>query len=452
MKIRRISQYQYRFRFSSLEDSFEAYHTAFLSTDLGKIYQSIPWADLIKDLGLKDHLKGPTSTFSPQGKLGLMFLKHYAGCSDSRLLEQLNGNIDYQFFCDLSIPPTNRLENYKIISDIRCDIASRLNIDTAQTILADHWRPFMSGLDSVTFDATCYESSVRYPTDVKLLWEAVQWSYRQLKRMSKQAGVKLIRTKYKKWRGRYSSYSKMRRKTNKRKRPLLRSLLRLLAKINEQLAYLETLEVSYSLVPKHDERRQTIKTLYEQQYAKFHQGQKPTNRIISIDKPYLRPIVRGKETKGVEFGAKVHKLQVDGISFIEHLSFDAFNEGVRLNESIYKTQQLTRKKVRLLGADAIYANNKNRRLVTERKIGTDFKPKGRSGKHTQHKKTLARAITKERASRLEGSFGTDKAYFLLKKIRARTKATEKLWIFLGIHTSNALKIGRRMADLKAQAA
>lgn len=452
MKIRRISQYQYCFRFSSLEDSYESYHTAFLSTDLGKIYQAIPWAELVKSLGLKDYTKGPSSIFSPRGKLGLMFLKHYAACSDRKLLEQLNGNIDYQFFCDLLIPPTDRLENYKIISDIRCDIARRLEIDKAQSILADHWRPFMSALDSVTYDATCYESSVRYPTDVKLLWEAVQWSYRQLKRMSKQAGIKLLRTKYKKWKGRYSSYSKMKRKTNKRKRPLLRGLLRLLAKVNAQLTHLEDLDIDYTLVPKHYQRRQTIKQLYSQQYAKFYENQKPVGRIVSIDKPYLRPIVRGKEKKAVEFGAKVHKLQVDGISFIEHLSFDAFHEGVRLNEAIYKTQQLTRRKVRLLGADAIYANNKNRRLVTDRQIGTDFKPKGRAGKHKQHKKTLARAITKERASRLEGSFGTDKEYFLLKKIRARTEITERLWIFIGIHTSNALKIGRRMALQKVRAA
>ena len=55
-------------------------------------------------------------------------------------------------------------------------------------------------------------------------------------------------------------------------------------------------------------------------------------------------------------------------------------------------------------------------------------------------------ITKERATRLEGSFGTDKEHFLLKKNLARTKKTETLMIFFGIHTSNALQIGRRMAE------
>ena len=50
------------------------------------------------------------------------------------------------------------------------------------------------------------------------------------------------------------------------------------------------------------------------------------NRIVSVSKPYIRPIVRGKETKTVEFGAKCNNILIDGISFIEKLSFNAFNE------------------------------------------------------------------------------------------------------------------------------
>ena len=41
-----------------------------------------------------------------------------------------------------------------------------------------------------------------------------------------------------------------------------------------------------------------------------------------------------KETKAVEFGAKVNKLHVDGISFIEYFSYDAFNEGTKLESGI----------------------------------------------------------------------------------------------------------------------
>jgi hypothetical protein len=61
-------------------------------------------------------------------------------------------------------------------------------------------------------------------------------------------------------------------------------------------------------------------------------------------------------------------------------------------------------------------------------------------------------ITKERATRLEGSFGKEKEHYYLKKIKARTKETETIWIFFGIHTANALENGRRIAKTLKQAA
>lgn len=87
------------------------------------------------------------------------------------------------------------------------------------------------------------------------------------------------------------------------------------------------------------------------------------NRIVSIDRHYLRPIIRGKENKSVEFGAKVNNIQIDGISFIEHISFKAFNEGVRLKDCIHLQQQLIKVRVKAIAADSIYANNANRKFV-----------------------------------------------------------------------------------------
>lgn len=447
MKIRRFSNFQYQISFPNAEEDMESYLTSFQSTDLGKLYAAIPWDSLIKVFGLKEHKKGPQSTFSPKGKIALMFLKNYAACSDRKLIEQLNGNIDYQYFCDIHLPLGCRIKNYKIVSDIRCELAQKLDITSAQKALIEEWLPYMSDLTSITCDATCYESSIRYPTDVKILWESVSWSYQQMRTLSKKAGVKLLRTKYKKWSERYIGYAKMKKKRHNKTKRIKRALLHLLHKINFQLGYLETLLPAGEFTRRYRHRRAAIEAVCVQQTTMFEQGvNKIANRIVSIDKPYIRPIVRGKENKLVEFGAKVHKLQIDGISFIEHLSFDAFNEGTRLIETIFHAQRLTKKKVKLLGADAIYATNKNRRFVTKNDIRTDFKPKGRPSKHRAHQKQLARMITKERASRLEGSFGTDKEHFLLKKNLARTRKTEILMIFFGIHASNALKIGRRIYE------
>lgn len=442
-KIRRIQDFQHSFSFSSQQEQFDTFYDRFLESDLGKIYLAVPWEDLVSVFGLKESKKGPTSIFGPQGKLALMFLKNYSGCSDRRLMEGINGNLDWQFFCGIYLG-TGRLTNFKIISEIRTDLSKRLDMDRVQEALYGHWSPYMRDKHSIVMDATCYESHLRYPTNVKLLWETVDWLYSSMKDISKEVGRPLMRSKYLKWKKRYSSYSKMKRKTEKKKRALTRSLLLLLSKISGELDLLER-EYGMTMTKGRYRRRATAKKIYAQQYAYFHHGQKPKDRIVSLDKDYIRPIVRGKETKAVEFGAKVNKFQVGGISFIEHLSFDAFHEGNRFMDTIFKAQRLTKTKTKLAGADAIHATNKNRKFATKYSIRTDFKRKGRAGKDEKQRKTLAKAITKERASRLEGSFGTEKEHYNLKRIKARTKATETLWIFFGIHTCNALEIGNRIA-------
>jgi hypothetical protein len=442
-KLRRLSGFQHTFTFSSQTEQFDVFYSRFLESDLGKIYLAVPWDELVRSFDLEESKKGPRSIFSPRGKLALMFLKNYSGCSDRKLMEQINGNLDWQFFCDIYLGP-DRLENFKMISEIRCELAGKLDMDRVQRAFYGHWSPHMADKGSITMDATCYESHLRYPTNVKLLWEVVDWLHGLLRDLCKRTGEPVPRSKYLKWKKRYVSYSKMRRKTKKKRRALTRGLLLLLDKFGGEA---DRLEARHGMAMTVDQyrRRATAKKVLAQQHAYFHRGEKPKDRIVSMDRPYIRPIVRGKEKKPVEFGAKVNKFQVGGISFLEHLSFDAFHEGNRFQDTIFAAQRLTRARTKLAGADAIYATNRNRRFATRYGIRTDFKRKGRAGKHEKQRIKLAGAITKERASRLEGSFGKDKEYYHLKRIRARTKATEVLWIFFGIHTGNALEIGRRMA-------
>ena len=292
---------------------------------------------------------------------------------------------------------------------------------------------------------------MRYPTNTKLLREGVDWLYHQSKIIHKYLKIRHPRTKYAKWKPRYIAFSKMRKKTKKKRVPRTRGLLHLLNKLN---GILYEVEKNYPLeMPaQYYSRRATIKKIYNQQSQIFTSGTLPQDRIVSISKSYLRSIVRGKETKPVEFGAKVNKIQIDGINFIEHISFNNFNEGTRLINTVYYAQSLTQTNIKVLGADAIYASNKNRNFITKHHIQTDFKPKGKQGKYSQQRKKLRNMITKERASRLEGSFGKEKEHYHLKKIKAKTSKNEILWIFFGIHTANAFEIGRRMSKKLPQAA
>ena len=121
---------------------------------------------------------GRRSYFTPEGKVALMFLKMYTGLSCPKLMEQLNGNIHYQMFCDVIISPKRPLTNYKLLDDIMMELAGKLKIQQQQDLLAEMWKPYMKDLDTMYTDATCYESEMRYPTDPKLLWEGIEKSYR----------------------------------------------------------------------------------------------------------------------------------------------------------------------------------------------------------------------------------------------------------------------------------
>lgn len=58
------------------------------------------------------------------------------------------------------------------------------------------------------------------------------------------------------------------------------------------------------------------------------------DRIVSIHQPHVRPIVRGKEGCKTEFGSKIRVSLVDGIAMVDHLGWDAFNEGQDLKNQV----------------------------------------------------------------------------------------------------------------------
>ena len=142
-------------------------------------------------------------------------------------------------------------------------------------------------------------------------------------------------------------------------------------------------------------------------------------------------------------------IQFDGINFIEHLSFNAFNEGTRLIQSIRYGRSLFGQ-ITHISADDIYATNKNRKYSTRARIVSNFKRKGRAGKYEDQRQIISRELRKERTIRMEGSFGTEKEHYGLQRIKARTDKTEILWIFFGVHTANAVRIAKRLAVSKAE--
>lgn len=293
-------------------------------------------------------------------------------------------------------------------------------------------------------DATCYESHLRFPTDVKLLWECCQWVHGLLKKTGKDLGERLPRSKYNDVDKARLAYAKQRKHKKSATRKLLRRLLNLLKKLLGQWDKLvKQYTVGIVLTAEQHKRLLACRTVLRQQ-RDLSGKREVKHRIVSIDRPYIRPIVRGKENKRVEFGAKCNNIQIDGISFIEHLSFDAFNEGVRLEECIQYQQSLTGIEVRRVGADTIYANNDNRTYCTTNSIVTNFVRKGPKPKDEDKSVSATRRIIGNlRATVMEGSFGNHKLHFTLARVAARNRWSETLLIFFGIHTANAATLAAR---------
>jgi hypothetical protein len=452
-KVQRIFETSQEINFISPRKEFSLYWKQFQQTRLGKLSQVIPFQELTRSLKIKDSKKGPLAIFSPRGKLALMFLKSYTNLSDRKLIENLNGNIHYQMFCDifLGLEP---LKNAKIASEIRCELSRNLDIRKVQKCLAEAWKPYLQYTNIMLGDATCYETSMRYPTNVKLLWESVEWVDGQMKRTCKRLKIRTPRNKYLEQKDKYFQYSRKRQKQNKETVVRTRSLLYLLKKL---LSQLEEIEQRYheklEYPKKYYRNKATIKKVLQQQKKMFMTGESLPDRLVSISKSYIRPIVRGKEAKKVEFGAKVNMIQIDGINFIEHLSYKPFNEGTRYVSSIWYGRELFGK-ITHTALDKIYATNKNRKYSNRQKITTNFIRKGRAGKYEDQRLIMTHELNRERATRMEGSFGTEKEHYSLNKIRARIEATEILWIFFGVHTSNAVKIIEKIhkAHKKKQAA
>lgn len=441
------------FDLSAYESSF---YKSFLKSELGQIYLTIPFRELATqfDPFVKQCPQGAKATFSVAGGLGLMFLKHYLGLSDSKLIKRVNHDWQLQFFCGLNAKLDHGIKDKDLVGRWRRFFGLHMDMKALQDCLTRCWNKDLDQSHVSLMDATAYESHIAFPTDVKLLWTSVTWVKAQLDKVCDLMNFAMPRSKYKEQKVKQVAYMKKRKKTHKEELARRKSLLYLLKKLLGQLQCLLNAggkALHCQIKPKVFDRLKVIRQVVIQQQYHLEQPAKPIpHRIVSLYKPYVRPIVRGKENKRVEFGAKVHQLQVGGCNFIEHLDFEAFHEGNRLIRSVWQHQHWFGK-TKQLAADGIYANNRNRRWCRQQQIATNFVPKGRQGVHKDQAKALRQTLSVIRATALEGSFGNHKNHYLLDKIRARTYPTEIAWIFFGVHTANAVKIAKaRAKKQKAQ--
>jgi len=155
----------------------------------------------------------------------------------------------------------------------------------------------------------------------------------------------------------------------------------------------------------------------------------------SISQPYVRPIVRGKVNKSVEFGSKLSvSLTESGLAWVDHLRWDAFHEGHDLKSQVEAYRERTGYYPESVLGDTIYGMRDNRRYLKQFGIRFAGKPLGRPRQVTEaNRKELKRLKAQRREEYLqripiEGKFGQGKNGYRLNYIRAKRADTSSAWI------------------------
>ncbi len=179
-----------------------------------------------------------------------------------------------------------------------------------------------------------------------------------------------------------------------------------------------------------------IQHVYQQQQDMYiNKVRRCDDRIVSISQPYVRPIIRGKLDKSVEFGAKLSaSLHGDGIACIDELRWDAFHEGKDLKEQVEAYRVRMGSYPEVVCVDPAYGSRENRAYLKSHGIRFAGKPLGRPRKETEENKA---ELKQQKAQRredylqripIEGKFGQGKNGYRLNYIRAKRADTSVSWI------------------------
>ena len=340
--------------------------------------KKFPWKEI--DREYQEHFKSSEGQVAIPSRLafGALYIQAEEGYTDEQTRRNIQENPYLQYFCgypgydDEKLPFDPSLMVYfrkrltpevlgeineMIVRDAKERQAKEAESKDDSDDSDDH--PGASGNSgTMIVDATCAPSNIRYPQDVSLLNEARENAEKLLDVLHDPANGKKPRTYRKRARKDYLKYTRCRKHTAKMTRKA----------IGKQLGYLRRdlnaidgkLSLGKSLTTRQMERLDTIRTVYEQQkYMYDNHTHSVPDRIVSVSQPFVRPIVRGKAGKPVEFGAKLDVSVVDGWARLECCSFDAYNEAGNLQEMTERFRAREGHYPSRILADKIYRNREN---------------------------------------------------------------------------------------------
>jgi hypothetical protein len=426
----------------------------------------IPW-DEICNLYLKFVPVGQTGRppLNPRIVLGSLIIKHMCHLDDRETVDQISENIYMQYFlgypsftnetpfdASLFVEFRKRLgmENLNAINEKI--IALKTKIESKQTVgnqstestnneNSDDSQPSdpteTEHKGRVIFDATACPQDIAYPTDLNLLNDArekleelIDIVYHPALHGSKPRTYREIARK---------TYLHTAQKKRTGHKIIHKAIREQLNYVRRDIKSIHQLLDAYEGLPfplKHAEQKYlfVVQTLYDQQKQMYDNKTHSIDyRIVSIHQPHVRPIVRGKAQAKVEFGAKIHVSIIDGISYLDELSWDAFNEGSHMIDYVEMFRKRFGCYPREILADQIYCTRNNRSTLKELGIKLLAKPLGRPSAMSIH-------VSPGERNPIEGKFGQAKTAYGLDCIKARLKGTSESWIATILLVLNLVKL------------
>lgn len=290
-------------------------------------------------------------------------------------------------------------------------------------------------------DATVAPQNITFPTDLKLLDAARKKSEQLIDILYNPLlhGDKKVRTYREVARKCFLNSAKKKRKTSKE---IYKANGRQLRYLRRNLAHIDFLLAAHKTFPlkaKEQKYLMVLHTVYDQQ-DEMHRSHtnRIDHRIVNIHQPHVRPIVRGKENAKTEFGSKLQMSLVGGFTFIDHHSWEAFNEGNYLMDSVEKYKTRFGFYPAEVLADQIYCTRDNRKQLKLLDIKLIAKPLGRPSSQA-----VKIHLSPGERNPIEGKFGQAKVAYGLNKIRARLSSTSTSWIAAIALVLNLVKLTRQ---------
>lgn len=356
-------------------------------------------------------------------------LKAIIKCDDVNIVEKEKDTIITKKDDIDKIDKINEIEDTKINSE-----QGNITTDLVTTNETTH-------LGKLLVDATVAPQAITYPTDLKLLNASREKSEELIDKLYEQDLHGLVKPRtYRKKARKY--YLNIARKKNKTKKVIYKSIGQQLRFLKRNINNIDKLLESYKQFPldkKDLKYLMVIRVVYEQQSTlHINKVRIVEDRIVNLHQPHVRPIVRGKERNKTEFGCKLQISLVKGFVFIDKMSWDTFNEGRYLLETVKLYKKRFGFYPKEVLADKIYSSRENRQTLKDLGIKLVAKPLGRP-----IEKAVANHIRPGERNPIEGKFGQGKIKYGLDKINAKLANTSTSWIssiFLVLNLVNLTRV------------